>query len=104
MSPESPHHGSDASAARPTATTTANTWLAAVARSTRTGCRVSAISIPRAREQPARPDDQDDKEGDVAGQDLPGRRQRAAKGLRKPHPHPPDQGPPQAAEPADDDG
>ena len=81
--------------------TMAKTRLARVARSTRTGV---SMSVSRAREQPARANDQDEQEGEVAGEDLPGRRQRGAERLRDAQHHAANQRAPQAAEPADDHG
>ena len=45
--------------------------------------RLHRPSVPRAREQPARPDDQDDEEREMPGEDLPGRRQRRADRLAR---------------------
>jgi hypothetical protein len=50
----------------------------------------------------AKADDQDDQEGDVAGEDLPGRRQRRADRLRDAEHNAADQRAPHVAEPADD--
>src|ERR1700682_3330944 len=100
IQPASPHHGKAISAASAGAATKVKVRLAFVPRSTRSG----SMSVPRARKQPARADDQDDEKSDVAGEDLPSRRQRRADRLRHGEDHAADQRAPHIAESADDDG
>src|ERR1700722_17710123 len=98
ISPASPHHGKATSAASMTTAATAKMRLAQVPRSTRS----VSMSVSRAREQPARPNDQDNQKGDVPSEDLPGRRQRGTDRLRDAQDHAADQRAPHAAEAADD--
>src|SRR5271169_3339130 len=100
ISPASPHHGNATSATNTITPTTAKTRLALVARSTRT----ESMSVPRAREQPAGSNHQDDQKGDVTGENLPGRRQRRTDRLSDAQHHAADQRTPQAAQPANDHG
>src|SRR5579872_7452701 len=104
MSPASPHHGSETSAARITAASAAKMRLAPVARSTRTVSTAAAISVPRPRKQPAGAQNQDDQKGDMTGEDLPIRIERRADRLGDTEHHAADQRTPHAAEAADDDG
>src|SRR5262249_2265408 len=99
IDPRSLHHGSETSATSTGTQANAKMRLAAVPRS----ILIGSMSIPRAREQPARPDDENDQERDMPGQDLPGRRQRGPDRLRDAKHHAAEQRAPQIAEAADDD-
>src|SRR5580700_7620199 len=98
IQPASLHHGKATSARSTGAATTAKARLAFVARSTRS----ASITSPWCAETARSADDQDDQEGDVAGEDWPGRRQRRADRLCDAEHHAADQRTPHIAEPADD--
>src|SRR5689334_19995652 len=100
MSPESPHHGSDARSARTGTAQTAAVRLALVARSTRS----ASISISRPREQPAWPNDQDNQKSQMPGKDLPRRRERGPDGLGNAKENATGQRTPHAAKPTDNHG
>src|SRR5580704_13563847 len=94
MSPALPHHGSAASAVRSGTIAMAKPRLAFVPRSTRMG----SMSVPRAREQPVRAQDQNDQKGDVSGENLPVWIERGPDGLGDAEHHAADERTPYAAE------